>query len=195
MKGGARGHGGTGARKKGAPANATGADRARVALTVNGEARDVVFAGYKTLLEVLREDLGLTGTKHGCELGECGACAVLMDGAPVLSCLVLGVACAGADVTTIEGVADGPALHPLQAAFADHGAAQCGYCTPGIILTARHLLEHHPRPTRDQIAQALSGNLCRCTGYLQIFDAVEAAARELRGTEGTSGTAGRGPDR
>jgi len=192
MKSGARGHGGTGggARKRRAPKRVR-AERARIALTVNGEPRDVVFDGYKTLLEVLREDLGLTGTKHGCELGECGACAVLMDGAPVLSCLVLGVVCDGADVTTIEGVADGPALHPLQAAFADQGAAQCGYCTPGIILTARHLLHHNPRPSRDEIAQALSGNLCRCTGYLQIFEAVETAAKELAGTEGTEGTAGR----
>jgi len=157
------------------------ADRARIALTVNGERRDVVFDTYKTLLEVLREDLGLTGTKHGCELGECGACAVLMDGHPVLSCLVLGVTCDGADVTTIEGLADGPDLHPLQAALADHGGAQCGYCTPGIVLTAKHLLEHTRRPTREQIAEALSGNLCRCTGYLQIIDAVEAAAKTMTG--------------
>jgi carbon-monoxide dehydrogenase small subunit len=145
-------------------------------LKINGEAREVLFGAYKTLLEVLREDLGLTGTKHGCELGECGACAVLMDGRPVLSCLVLGVDCEGADVTTVEGLSDGPDLTALQAAFADHGAAQCGYCTPGILLTAAHLLKRHPRPTRGDIAEALSGNLCRCTGYLQIFEAVEAAA-------------------
>ena len=154
-------------------------DRARIALTVNGERRDVTFDGYKTLLEVLREDLGLTGTKHGCELGECGACAVLMDGRPVLSCLVLGVTCEGAVVTTIEGVADGPDLHPLQAALADHGGAQCGYCTPGIVLTARHLLEHTKHPTRQAIAEALAGNLCRCTGYHQILDAVEAASKAM----------------
>jgi carbon-monoxide dehydrogenase small subunit len=153
---------------------------------VNGEVRDVVFDGYKTLLEVLREDLGLTGTKHGCELGECGACAVIMDGRPVLSCLVLGVTCDGADVTTIEGVADGPALHPLQAALADHGGAQCGYCTPGIVLTARHLLQRKARPTRAEIAEALAGNLCRCTGYLQILDAVEAAANAMAGGPGRS---------
>jgi len=151
--------------------------RVRVALTVNGEPQDVVFEGYKTLLEILREDLQLTGTKHGCELGECGACAVLLNDAPALSCLVLGVECDGARVTTIEGLADGPDLHPLQAAFADKGAAQCGYCTPGILLTAKHLLDRQPNPTRAQIAEALSGNLCRCTGYLQIFEAVEAAAR------------------
>jgi carbon-monoxide dehydrogenase small subunit len=153
--------------------------RARISLTINDEQRDVVFDGSKTLLEVLREDLGLTGTKHGCELGECGACAVLMDGRPVLSCLVLGVTCEGAEVTTIEGVADGPDLHPLQAALADHGGAQCGYCTPGIVLTARDLLERNANPSRQQIAEALSGNLCRCTGYLQILDAVEAAAKAM----------------
>ncbi len=136
----------------------------------------MVFEGYKTLLEVLREDLGLTGTKHGCELGECGACAVLKDGKPVLSCLVLGVECDRSDVTTVEGLAEGPELSALQAAFADLGAAQCGYCTPGILLTAKHLLDHTPRPTRDEIKEALSGNLCRCTGYLQIFEAVEAAS-------------------
>lgn len=162
--------------KRGAPPEA---ERSRIALKVNGERCDVLFEGYKTLLEVLREDLGLTGTKHGCELGECGACAVLMNGRPVLSCLVLGVECNGAAVTTIEGLAGGPELHPLQAAFADLGAAQCGYCTPGILLTARHLLEHNPTPTRAEIAEALSGNLCRCTGYLQIFEAVEAAAKRM----------------
>jgi aerobic-type carbon monoxide dehydrogenase small subunit (CoxS/CutS family) len=158
----------------------TEAGRARIALKVNGEEREVLFEGYKTLLEVLREDLGLTGTKHGCELGECGACAVLLGGEPVLSCLVLAVECEGADVTTIEGLADGAALAPLQAAFADKGAAQCGYCTPGILVTAQALLERNPHPTREEIAAALSGNLCRCTGYLQIFEAVEEAASHGR---------------
>ena len=120
-----------------------------IEMTVNGEAVEVSFAPHKTLLEVLREDLGLTGTKHGCELGECGACAVLVDGKPVLSCLVLGVACDGAEVTTVEGLAPtGPTLHPLQEAFADHGAAQCGYCTPGILVTADALLEQNPHPSR-----------------------------------------------
>ena len=157
--------------------------RATITLTVNGERRDVRFDAYKTLLEVLREDLGLAGTKHGCELGECGACAVLMDGHPVLSCLQMGVTCDGADVTTIEGVAAGPDLHPLQAAFADKGASQCGYCTPGMILTAKHLLEQNGDPTRAEIAAALSGNLCRCTGYLQIIEAVETAAAALRQRE------------
>jgi aerobic-type carbon monoxide dehydrogenase small subunit (CoxS/CutS family) len=145
-------------------------------LTVNGEAVSVHCDAAKTLLEVLREDLRLTGTKHGCELGECGACAVLLDGQPVLSCLVLAVECDGAAVTTVEGLADGPTLHPLQEAFAEKGAAQCGYCTPGILVTAKHLLDHTPHPTRGEIAHALSGNLCRCTGYQQIYEAVEDAA-------------------
>src|SRR6476660_7551463 len=146
-----------------------------LALTVNAEAVEVAFAPYKTLLEVLREHLNLCGTKHGCELGECGACAVLLDGQPVLSCLVLGVDCDGRSVTTVEGLAGDGRLDPLQETFADLGAAQCGYCTPGFLVTARALLDEHPRPTRDQIKEALSGNLCRCTGYQQIFEAVEAA--------------------
>jgi aerobic-type carbon monoxide dehydrogenase small subunit (CoxS/CutS family) len=166
---------------KGPGGRGTGNTLQRAALTLNGERREVLFEGYKTLLEVLREDLGLTGTKHGCELGECGACAVLMNGHPVLSCLVLGVECEGAEVVTIEGVAGGPDLHPLQAAFADLGGSQCGYCSPGIILTAKHLLERNPHPSRAEIAEALSGNLCRCTGYLQIFEAVEAAAAKTPG--------------
>ena len=166
--------------------------RVRLAFTVNGEERDVVFAGYKTLLEVLREDLGLTGTKHGCELGECGACAVLVDGQPVLSCLLLAVECAGADVTTVEGLARGPALSPLQAAFADKGAAQCGYCTPGMLVTAQALLDRNPHPTRSEIAEALSGNLCRCTGYLQIFEAVEEAAGNGAQGHGGAKAAGTG---
>ena len=148
---------------------------AHITLTVNGEPAAVGFAGYKTLLEILREDLNLCGTKHGCELGECGACAVLLDGQPVLSCLVLGVECEGRDVTTVEGLAADGRLHPLQESFADLGAAQCGYCTPGFLMTAKALLDAHPNPTREQISEALSGCLCRCTGYQQIFEAVEAA--------------------
>jgi aerobic-type carbon monoxide dehydrogenase small subunit (CoxS/CutS family) len=144
-------------------------------LTLNGEQVDVSFAPYKTLLEVLREDLGHTGTKHGCELGECGACAVLLDGKPVLSCLVLALECADRDVLTVEGLGKDGKLHPLQDTFADLGAAQCGYCTPAILVTAKALLDENPHPTRDQIREALSGVLCRCTGYLQIFEAVEAA--------------------
>lgn len=152
---------------------------ARVRITLNGEQLDLSFAPYKTLLEVLREDLGHTGTKHGCELGECGACAVLLDGKPVLSCLVLALECDGREVETVEGLASDGKLHPLQDAFADLGAAQCGYCTPAILVTAKSLLDQNPNPTRDQIREALSGNLCRCTGYLQIFDAVEAAVIEI----------------
>src|SRR3954453_12827691 len=125
--------------------------RAEISLSVNGEPVEVTFAPYKTLLELLREDLALTGTKHGCELGECGACAVLIDGEPQLSCLVLGLECAGRSVETVEGMALGAELHPLQAAFADLGAAQCGYCTPGILLTAKALIAHEPQPSRERI--------------------------------------------
>src|SRR5271165_942495 len=122
---------------------------------------DVAFAPYKTLLEVVREDLGHTGTKHGCELGECGACAVLVNGTPVLSCLLLALECDGAEVTTVEGLSASGELHPLQDAFADLGAAQCGYCTPAILLTAKALLDQNPHPNRQQIREALSGTLCR----------------------------------
>jgi aerobic-type carbon monoxide dehydrogenase small subunit (CoxS/CutS family) len=160
---------------------------AHIRMNLNGEQTDVAFASYKTLLEVLREDLGHTGTKHGCELGECGACAVLLDGTPVLSCLILGVECDGKDVLTVEGLGTGGELHPLQDAFADLGAAQCGYCTPAILVTAKALLDRNPRPTRDQIREALSGNLCRCTGYLQIFEAVEAAVLKLAGEDRGAG--------
>jgi aerobic-type carbon monoxide dehydrogenase small subunit (CoxS/CutS family) len=155
--------------------------KVHVSLKVNGEAVEVSFLPHKTLLEVLREDLALTGTKHGCELGECGCCAVLVDGQPVLSCLVLGVTMEGHDVTTVEGMAEGPKLHPLQEAFAELGAAQCGYCTPGILLTAKALLQDVPRPSREQIKEALAGNLCRCTGYIKILEAVELAAARMTG--------------
>ena len=160
--------------------NSHHADRRIVEFSVNGEPAGAMFAPNKTLLEVLREDLQLTGTKHGCELGECGACAVLVDGVPVLSCLTLGVSCAGKAIRTIEGVAAGSRLHPLQAAFADLGAAQCGYCTPGIVLAAKALLDRNPAPSREVIASWLAGNLCRCTGYLKILEAVELAAQRMR---------------
>ena len=159
--------------------------KAKIALELNGEPVEVAFAPHKTLLEVLREDLGLTGTKHGCELGECGTCTVLVDGTPVLSCLVLGLACAGHRVKTVEGMAERGTLHPLQEAFAELGAAQCGYCTPAFLLAAEALLATSPRPTRDEIKQALSGNLCRCTGYIKIYEAVELAAARLRGEDAT----------
>lgn len=152
-------------------------------LCVNGERHEVAIAPHHTLLEVLREDLGLTGTKHGCELGECGACAVLVDGEPVLSCLLLAVDAVGREVTTVEGMAAGPELHPLQEAFAELGAAQCGYCTPGVLLVARSLLAREPAPDRERIREALSGNLCRCTGYVKIYEAVELAAARLRGED------------
>jgi carbon-monoxide dehydrogenase small subunit len=157
--------------------------KSQIHVDVNGEPTHVAFAPHKTLLEVLREDLGLTGTKHGCELGECGTCTVLLDGVPVLSCLVLGLACEGHAVKTVEGMADGPTLHPLQDAFAELGAAQCGYCTPGFLLTAEALLEENPHPGRPEIRDALAGNLCRCTGYIKIYEAVELAAAKMRGED------------
>ena len=147
-------------------------------LRVNGEAYTVAAEPHHTLLEVLREELQLTGTKHGCELGECGACTVLVDGLPLLSCLTLPAQVEGAEVTTVEGLADGPRLHDLQVAFADEGAAQCGYCTPGMLLSAKALLDANARPTREEIAHAISGNLCRCTGYTAIYEAIEKAAEK-----------------
>ena len=151
-------------------------DKTTIKLRVNGEPTEVRFAPHKTLLEVLREDLGLTGTKHGCELGECGTCTVLVDGEQQLSCLLLPVQVEGRAVTTVEGLARGPELDPLQVAFAELGAAQCGYCTPGMLLAARSLLDRNPKPTGEDIKEALAGNLCRCTGYLKIIEAVELAA-------------------
>jgi carbon-monoxide dehydrogenase small subunit len=158
------------------------ADRVAVRLRVNGEEMAVMVPPYKTLLEVLREDLGLTGTKHGCELGECSTCGVLVDGRPYLSCLAMPLDLEGCEITTVEGMAEGSEPHPLQVAFAELGAAQCGYCTPAMLLTAKALLDRDPRPTRDAIKEALSGVLCRCTGYLKIFEAVELAAS--RGAHG-----------
>ena len=152
-------------------------------LILNGEKKTVCFPSNHTLLEVLREECGLTGTKHGCELGECGACTVLVDGVPVLSCLALTAEMAGRKIETIEGLQEGNQLHPLQSTFADLGAAQCGYCTPGILMAAKSLVESNPAPTREEISEALSGNLCRCTGYQKILEAVEGAAAQLRGEE------------
>ena len=151
----------------------------RIEFTLNGDKTSVTFPTFKTLLEVLREELNLTGTKHGCELGECGACAVLVDGKPVLSCLMLAVEADGTKVTTVEGLANDARLHPLQEAFADCGAAQCGYCTPGFLCTAKALLDKKPDANRREISEALAGNICRCTGYIQIFEAVEQAAGKM----------------
>jgi len=148
-------------------------------LHINGEDAEVLVSVHKTLLEVLREDLHLTGTKHGCELGECGTCTVLVDGEPVLSCLILPIEVQGQEILTIEGMATTGKLHPLQTAFTELGAAQCGYCTPGILLTAMALLHSQPTPDRQQIKAALAGNLCRCTGYIKILEAVELAAQRL----------------
>ena len=154
--------------------------KVRVALTVNDELHEALVPVHKTLLEVLREDLGLIGTKHGCELGECGTCTVLVDGEPQLSCLLLPIQIEGRAVTTVEGLGTTSDLHPLQRAFVELGAAQCGYCTPGMLLSAWSLLERDQAPTRDDIREALAGNLCRCTGYSKIVEAVELAAERLR---------------
>jgi len=157
--------------------------KTHIRFTLNGEETEVAFSPHKTLLEVLREDLNLTGTKHGCELGECGTCAVLVDGRSILSCLMLGLDAEGREVKTIEGMAIGAELHPLQQTFADTGAAQCGYCSPGFLLVAEELLKKNANPTRPEIQEALSGNLCRCTGYIKIYEAVELAAAKMRGEE------------
>lgn len=157
--------------------------KSHIKLTLNGEPVEVAFAPHKTLLEVLREDLGLTGTKHGCELGECGTCTVLVDGRAILSCLMLGLDAEEREVKTVEGMAEDNQLHPLQDTFADLGAAQCGYCSPGFLLVAEELLKKNPSPSREEIKEALSGNLCRCTGYIKIYEAVELAASRLRGEE------------
>jgi aerobic-type carbon monoxide dehydrogenase small subunit (CoxS/CutS family) len=148
-------------------------------LNINGERHELYTAVHKTLLEVLREDLQLTGTKHGCELGECGTCTVMIDGQPVLSCLTLPIEVQGKQVVTVEGLAEMGQPHPLQTAFAQLGASQCGYCSPGMLISAKALLDKNPTPNREEIKEALAGNLCRCTGYLKIFEAVELAAERL----------------
>lgn len=150
-------------------------------LRVNGEPHEVACHVTHSLLEVLREEMALTGTKHGCELGECGTCTVLVDGEPVYSCLMLAVEAEGREITTVEGLALQGRPHPLQRAFSDLGAAQCGYCIPGILLAAKALLDKQPNPARADIEEALSGNLCRCTGYTKIIEAVEQAVGEMRG--------------
>ncbi len=145
-----------------------------IELVVNEESHEVAVKPNDTLLEVLRENLRLVGTKEGCSSGECGACTVLLEGQPVLSCLILAVEVAGRAITTIEGLSRGDELHPLQEAFVQHGAVQCGFCTPGMILTAAELMDREEKPDRSEIKQALSGNLCRCTGYTKIIEAIES---------------------
>ena len=155
------------------------ASKHTITLTVNGEYEQVDVPANMTLLQMLREKLSLTGTKNGCMAGECGACTVLLNGEPVNSCMVLAVECNGVSVITVEGLAKDGVLDPIQEAIIDHGGVQCGFCTPGILISARGLLNRNPDPSEDEIREALVGNLCRCTGYLRIVDAVqEAAARE-----------------
>ena len=147
-----------------------------IEISVNGETQEVAVKDNDTLLEVLREKLGLVGTKEACGMGECGACTVLMNGRPVLSCLMLAVDAAGNEIITIEGVSSGDELDPIQDSFIQHGAVQCGYCTPGMILTAKELLSREKNPSEEQIRETISGNLCRCTGYAKIVTAIRAAA-------------------
>ncbi len=163
-----------------------------VSLSVNGQTHDLVTRADRTLLDVLRDDLGLTGSKRGCDLGACGACAVLLDGRPVNSCLTLAVEASGREVVTIEGLTDAGALHPVQAAFVEHGAVQCGFCTPGMVVAVKALLDDNPRPDEAAIREALSGNICRCTGYVKILDAVRAV-RDGAGARLTQATPGATP--
>lgn len=152
-----------------------------ILLVVNGETYRLTVEPHRTLLDVLRDDLGLTGTKNGCGMGECGACTILVDGKPVSSCLTLAIGADGKSVTTIEGLADGNKLHPLQQAFVDCSAIQCGFCTPGMILTAKALLEENPKASEEDVKLGLVGNLCRCTGYVKIVEAVMAARKRMHG--------------
>jgi carbon-monoxide dehydrogenase small subunit len=153
----------------------------QIKLTVNGKECEVSVPPWRTLLEVIREELGLTGTKEGCGLGECGACTVIMDGKTVNSCLVLAAEADGKQITTIEGLAKGDELHPLQQAFIDHGGFQCGFCTPGMIMSSKALLDANPKPNEEEIRQGISGNFCRCTGYTKIIESIKAAAEDMEG--------------
>ena len=152
----------------------------RVACIINGEAHDVELEPYRSLLDVLRSEIGLTGSKKGCDVGDCGACTVILNGRPVNSCLVLGVEAKGASIETIEGLAGAAGeLHPLQESFIKLGGAQCGFCTPGILMMAKALLDENPHPTDDEIRFGIAGNICRCTGYTKIVEAIQAAAKQL----------------
>lgn len=164
-----------------------------VQLVVNGAPQELAIEPRRTLLELLREDLGLTGTKLGCGEGDCGTCVVLLDGEPVNACLVLGLEAEGREVLTIEGLAEGSDLHPIQQAFIDAGAVQCGYCTPGMVLVAKAFLERHARPSEADVRRAIAGNLCRCTGYQKIVEAVLDAARRMDGEAGAGGARRAGP--
>ncbi len=154
--------------------------KVEITLKVNGEDYELQIEPHRTLVEVLREQLGFTGTKKSCNEGECGACTVIMDGKPVASCLILAMDARGKEILTIEGLAKGEELHPLQVAFVRHGGIQCGFCTPGMIMSAKALLDKNPRPQAAEVRRAISGNLCRCTGYQQIVDAVLAASKEMQ---------------
>ena len=152
-----------------------------IKLRVNGEAYELEVEPRRLLVDVLRDNLGLTGTKKACDFGNCGSCTVLMDSKPILSCLILAIEAQDKDILTVEGLAKDGQLHPLQQAFIDHGAIQCGFCTPGMLLSAKALLDENPQPTEAEVKEALSGNLCRCTGYAKIIEAVEAAAQKMEG--------------
>ncbi len=153
----------------------------QISLIVNGESYELAIPPWRTLLEVIREDLDITGTKEGCGLGECGACTVIMDGRTVNSCLVLAAEADGKQITTIEGLAEGDKLHPVQQAFVEQGGLQCGFCTPGMIMSATALLDENPNPSDEEIRKGIAGNLCRCTGYTKIFESIRAAARNMGG--------------
>ena len=155
--------------------------KVHVQMTLNGEETEFLCEPRQSLLEVLRDVVGYTGTKEGCLTGDCGACSVILDGRPADSCLVLGVEAEGKEITTVEGLADGDTLHPLQKKFLEHAALQCGICTPGFLVTSKALLDRNPNPTEHEIRYALAGNLCRCTGYDKIVRAVQDAASEMQG--------------
>ena len=157
-----------------------------VRLRVNGEEREIAVAPNRLLLEALREDLGLTGSKRGCDDSSCGCCAVLVDGTPMLSCVALAVSYQGRDIVTVEGIGSPGELDPVQEGYAESGGAQCGFCTPGFMIATKALLDRNPNPTMDEIREALSGNLCRCTGYMQIYEAVKFAMEKMRAKSGAA---------